>query len=210
MKLALKTFSDFGMIEIIEGTVTIPNWEKHQSLDKYELAKEKTRQRVAHYREKQKQKTKCNVTVTQSNADRIDKDKDINIDIYNNILSTSDNSDSPKNTINFQNIVDSYNSICISLPKVIKLTATRKKAIKSAVELIGNEEDFKQFFQKIESSDFLCGRTDNPWTGCGFDWILKKSNLIKILEGNYNNQSKGKNNKPDYYDTSRYEDLNLD
>lgn len=149
---------------------------------------------------------------------RLDKDS-IGKNSIDNILSTSDNATVPENPINlqkkeinFQNIVDSYNSICISLPKVIKLTETRKKAIKSAVELIGGKEDLKLFFEKVEASDFLCGRTVNQWTGCGFDWILKKSNLIKILEGNYDNQikSKGKTNKPDYYDTSRYEDLNCD
>ena len=54
VRLALKTFEQFGMVEIINNTVTIPNWEKHQSLDAYELAKEKTRKRVAAHRERQK------------------------------------------------------------------------------------------------------------------------------------------------------------
>lgn len=82
VKLALETFKNFGMIEIIDDVITIPNWEKHQKLDQLEIAKEQTRKRVAKYREKQKklangEKKPCNVTrevtVTQSNADRIDK-----------------------------------------------------------------------------------------------------------------------------------------
>ena len=81
VRLALDTFEAFGMIEIINGAVTIPNWEKHQTLDKFELAREKTRERVAKHREKQKLLAEgnvtCNVTVTPCNADRIDKDKDI-------------------------------------------------------------------------------------------------------------------------------------
>ena len=124
-------------------------------------------------------------------------------------MSTSDNADKSYKTVNFQNIVNSYNLICVSLPKVQRLTEARKKAIKSAVEFIGSEEDFENFFKKVEASDFLCGRTENAWTGCGFDWIIKKNNIVKILEGNYSKQNKGKNNKPDYYDTSRYEDLNF-
>lgn len=101
VKLALKTFEDFGMIEVVDGVIVIPNWDKHQSLDQLELAREQTRKRVAKHRERQKQialgegkeenVTQCNVTcngdVTQSNADRIDK---IRIDknrIDNNILS---------------------------------------------------------------------------------------------------------------------------
>ena len=75
VRLALKTFEQFGMVEIINNTVTIPNWEKHQSLDAYELAKEKTRKRVAAHRERQKAlagSVTCSVTddvtVTVCNA----------------------------------------------------------------------------------------------------------------------------------------------
>lgn len=54
VRLALKTFENFGMIEIVDNVVTIPNWEKHQSLDALEKAREKNRKKVAAYREKQK------------------------------------------------------------------------------------------------------------------------------------------------------------
>ncbi len=132
----------------------------------------------------------------------------------NNILSTSDKTNETYKTITFQNIVDSYNLVCTSLPKVMRLTESRKKAIKSAVEIVGNDDDFKLFFEKVEASDFLCGRTEKAWTGCGFDWIMKKNNIVKILEGYYDNRNsnepKTKNSKPDYYDTSRYENLNFD
>lgn len=89
IKLALQTFENFGMIEIVNGVITIPNWDKHQKLDQLELAREQTRKRVAKHRAMQKEKvlglpektdvTEGNVTVTlpvtQCNADRIDKDK---------------------------------------------------------------------------------------------------------------------------------------
>lgn len=80
VRLALQTFEQFGMIEIINDVITIPNWDKHQSLDKLEQTREQTRKRVAKHREKQKALTACNVTcnadVTQSNAtDKIREDK---------------------------------------------------------------------------------------------------------------------------------------
>ena len=98
VRLALKTFEQFGMVEIVNDTITIPNWEKHQSLDKIEKSKEQTRKRVAAHRERQRliatgesvsadDVTECNgysnVTVTESNADRIRirEDKEIDIDI---------------------------------------------------------------------------------------------------------------------------------
>ena len=103
VRLALKTFEQFGMVEIINNTVTIPNWEKHQRLDQLEQAKEATRKRVAKHREKQKLiaspdcNVTCNVTdpvtvtssVTPCNGDREDKKrKDKNReDIYISVIS---------------------------------------------------------------------------------------------------------------------------
>lgn len=80
VRLALQTFERFGMIEIINNTVTIPNWEKHQSIDKLDEIREQTRKRVARHRDKQRLLADCNatgnVTVTECNAidkNRIDK-----------------------------------------------------------------------------------------------------------------------------------------
>ena len=43
VRLALNVFEQFGMIEIINGTVAIPNWDRHQSLDALEKKKERDR-----------------------------------------------------------------------------------------------------------------------------------------------------------------------
>ena len=43
VRLALKAFEQFGMIEIINNTVVIPNWDKHQSLDALEKKRERDR-----------------------------------------------------------------------------------------------------------------------------------------------------------------------
>lgn len=80
VRLALKTFEKFGMIEIINDTITIPNWEKHQKLDALEASREATKTRVARYREKQKMLVDSgnvtgNVTVTVSNADREEENR---------------------------------------------------------------------------------------------------------------------------------------
>lgn len=54
VQLALRTFEQFGMIEIIEDVITIPNWNKHQSLDAYEKKKERDRLYQAERRAAQK------------------------------------------------------------------------------------------------------------------------------------------------------------
>ena len=43
VRMALQTFETFGMIEIIDKVITIPNWSKHQTLDAYERQKERDR-----------------------------------------------------------------------------------------------------------------------------------------------------------------------
>lgn len=92
VRMALGIFEQFGMVEIIDGVITLPNWEKHQNIDGMEKIKEQTRNRVARHREKQKTLAQgnvtSNVTVTQGNAleeegdknkNRLDKDKNKNI-----------------------------------------------------------------------------------------------------------------------------------
>ena len=78
VRLALKTFESFGMVEVVEGAITIPNWEKHQKLDELETAREKNRLRVAAHREKQKQIAGCNITrnVTVMPCNAIEKEID--------------------------------------------------------------------------------------------------------------------------------------
>lgn len=73
IRLALKTYEHFGMIELVDNVYRVSNWEKYQSVDRMEKLKEKTKLRVARHRElKKPPATECNVTVTlpvtQSNA----------------------------------------------------------------------------------------------------------------------------------------------
>lgn len=56
------------MIEVVNGTITIPNWEKHQSIDAVERYKKQTRERVASYRQRQKAIAAESSSVTQSNV----------------------------------------------------------------------------------------------------------------------------------------------
>lgn len=82
VKMALETFEQFGMIEIIDDTITIPNWGKHQSLDKLEKRNEYMRNYMNDYRQKQKQITcKVNSKVnSKTNVNSLEEDKEIDID----------------------------------------------------------------------------------------------------------------------------------
>lgn len=54
VRLALNTFKDFGMIEILDGTICISNWEKHQNIDK--LAQMREYNRLAQQKSRAKRK----------------------------------------------------------------------------------------------------------------------------------------------------------
>ena len=91
-----------------------------------------------------------------------------------------------KKKIDHQQIIDLYNGICLSLPKVMKLSDARKKAISARLNTYSLDE-LRKVFTMAEESDFLSGRsTANSW--CSFDWLMKDSNIVKVLEGNYSNK----------------------
>ena len=83
-------------------------------------------------------------------------------------------------------VAESLCRLCPSLPAVREISEARQKAIAWAKKTRG-EISFDELFRRVEASDFLTGRASG-WRGCGFDWVLKKANLLKILEGNYDNK----------------------
>lgn len=99
VQLALQTFQQFGMIEVVDGVITIPNWGKHQNLDQLESKKEYMRNYMRGYREKQKLLTGKSECKTNSNANvsEADKEGDKEIEGDKKTLSTGVNADaSPK------------------------------------------------------------------------------------------------------------------
>ena len=53
MRLSLKTFVTFGMIEIVNDIMLVSNWEKYQNVDGLEKIRESGRNRQKKFREKQ-------------------------------------------------------------------------------------------------------------------------------------------------------------
>ena len=126
VRMALEIFEQFGMVEIIDGVIALPNWEKHQNIDGMEKIKTQTRNRVARYREKQKNlalggNVTCNVTVTESNATEEDRDKELDKDKNNNNHNNSENQ--------IQIIVEEYQS------RIAPLDGTQFSIIKEFIEL---------------------------------------------------------------------------
>lgn len=86
----------------------------------------------------------------------------------------------------YKQIANLYASICVSYPRLAKLSDARKKAIHARLNDGYKFEDFKHLFEMAENSSFLKGQNNRRWHAT-FDWLIKESNMAKVLEGNYAN-----------------------
>ena len=85
-------------------------------------------------------------------------------------------------------IFELYNRICRSYPRITQYSEARKKAVKASLKKY-NLKDFERLFKKAESSNFLKGKIKCDWRAT-FDWLIKDTNMAKVLDGNYDNRSK--------------------
>lgn len=98
------------------------------------------------------------------------------------------------NRINYKEFAEQWNSICTNLPKVEKLTESRKRKIKARLNDWPKEKIFEAF-AKINANDFLCGKNNRGWTAT-FDWAIENDrNIAKVLEGAYSTSIK-QNSQP--------------
>lgn len=88
-----------------------------------------------------------------------------------------------------------FNTICVSLPKVQRMNASRISHVKNRLKEAevapkDCEAYLRKFFASVEASDFLTNRNgDNRqnWKA-SFDWLFLPRNFLKVSEGNYTNK----------------------
>ncbi len=86
--------------------------------------------------------------------------------------------------------MDLYHSICISYPRIIQISEARKWAIQARLKVYTLEQ-IKTVFEKAEASMFMKGANKRNWTA-DFDWLLNDANIVKVLEGKYDNGARNK------------------
>ena len=88
----------------------------------------------------------------------------------------------------YQSFADTFNRKVkgTAIPQIRGLSETRKKAVRSRAKEYGGLTALEDILDKVVASDFLSGRKTDFCAS--FDWIFKKANFIKILEGNYDNK----------------------
>lgn len=192
VQLALKTFEQFGMIEIVDGVITIPNWGKHQNLDRLETKKEYMRNYMKEYREKQKLltgkpncKTNSKANVSQADIEE-DKEEDKEKEEDKKVRETS-------HTI-LQRLLPDYvlsDDLQAKMGEWITYKVERKEPYK--------EQGMKALLRQIENNAMkygdqaLCTLIDesmaNGWRGIIFD-RLQNQPQRKPKAGGYQRQTK--------------------
>lgn len=140
--------------------------------------------RVRKYREKkkiQKLETKallCDGDETKCNTE-IEIDKELEIDKEKEELPPTP----------YEKIKTLYNTFCLSLPQVRAMSEKRKRHLRARWRQFACDlTAFEEVFRKVEASEFCKGKNDRGWRA-DFDWLIKNDhNMVKVLEGKYDNR----------------------
>lgn len=200
VQMALKTFQEFEMIEIVDNVITIPNWDKYQKLDAYEAKKEYDRQYQAKKRLEQKEKLLVvnNRTTDSTMVGILDKEEDKDKEVLKeNIIKEKKQPFSPKIPQELQELFDYWNSKGIVVHRTIneKMVQLLKKAldlygqaqIKQAIEnysIVLNDSTY-YFSTRWTIGDFVKQTNALPdFLPEGIKWInyqeyLKKSKKVR-------------------------------
>lgn len=86
-------------------------------------------------------------------------------------------------------LVETWNNVCgPTVGKIRKLSPDREKWVRKAMaEDFGNDTgQWEAFCQRVAASPFLTGRTGSTFRP-DFSWIIDPDNLVRVLEGRYDN-----------------------
>lgn len=115
----------------------------------------------------------------------------INEQLKTHIREEEDKANKPEISNKPQQLADRYNAICTSLPKVVRLTDKRRRAVRLIHDKGYTPEQLDEAFRRAQASSFCAGQNDRHWKA-DFDWLLNENNLVKVLEGKYDNPAAAK------------------
>lgn len=182
VRLALEALERLGMVVMSNGCFTIAGWSEHQNIDGMDKIRESKRLAQARWRAKQKALPPAVDSTVDSTVDG----ERISVDDAKEDIEEEREEEKERDKIDYKGIVAAFNSICVSFPSVKALSDARKKAIKARLNTY-SLDDFKTLFEKAEASSFLKGKNNSNWSAT-FDWLIKDSNMAKVLDGNYDDK----------------------
>ncbi|MBQ6843302.1 MAG: hypothetical protein IJO60_01555 [Agathobacter sp.] len=212
------------VIPFESGIIVVTHWRMHNNISRNrytetQYADEKSMLRIkpnksyslvegdyvndAKLLEKSNRQVRRDKDATKTHPDKIRIDK--------NSIDKNSIDDINENIIN--QIINLYNDICKSYPKILTLSEKSKKILKSSLQIY-SLDDFKYVFETAELNDFLKGGNKDEWKA-SFDWLIKTDNMAKVLAGVYEpfKSSQTPNSFTKFhqrkYDTDEYEKMIL-
>ena len=182
VRLALEALERLGMVVMSNGCFAIAGWSEHQNIDGMDKIRESKRLAQARWRAKQKELPPAVDSTVDSTVDS----ERISVDDAEEDIEEEREEEKERDKIDYKGIVAAFNSICVSFPSVKALSDARKKAIKARLNTY-SLDDFKTLFEKAEASSFLKGKNNSNWSAT-FDWLIKDSNMAKVLDGNFDDK----------------------
>ena len=108
----------------------------------------------------------------------------------------------------FDDIVELYNERCGCLPAFKTLMDARRRSLRARWREDPKRQNldwWQRYFVYINGVNFLCGLNDFNWRA-DFDFVIKPSKMIKIIEGHYENEA----NVATAIASYRYDDVRYD
>lgn len=145
--------------------------------DELQYRSDTSTDRVKKYREKQR----CNEVKRSSNVSETAQETELETE------EESPNGDRPSGdgpSLTIEHVFEGYQALAEQLGLTVPrdLTPERRQLIRGRVKQYPLE-DFQTVFAKCRDSPFLRG--DRGRTPLTIDWLMKKGNFQKVLEGNY-------------------------
>lgn len=194
VRLALKTFEQFGMLELVDNVITIPNWNKHQQLDSYEKKKQQDRVRQQERRAQQKTLALNSQTVNKNSEDE-KKSRDSRVTV------AGQSRDSRENVAENRGLDKE-----VDIDKELKEKVKKEKPTKSALDdLLKNWTENAGLIKAFKDFAEMRKSIKKPLTDSGACLVMKKldswyctqevdvndANKIKTLESSTLNSWQG-------------------
>lgn len=194
VRLALGTFEQFEMIELVDNVITIPNWNKHQQLDSYEKKKQQDRVRQQERRAQQKTLALNSQTVNKNSEDE-KKSRDSRVTV------AGQSRDSRENVAENRGLDKE-----VDIDKELKEKVKKEKPTKSALDdLLKNWTENAGLIKAFKDFAEMRKSIKKPLTDSGACLVMKKldswyctqevdvndANKIKTLESSTLNSWQG-------------------
>lgn len=177
-----KAIERLARMKLVDKETLEPiNWDKRQ------FTSDKSTARVQAYRERMKRSRNVSETPPEYREQNTETEEKTNT----GDLTVTSGSRKRAPAVPVSDVVDLYHEmLCPPLPKVEKLTDTRRGLIQQRWrEDLPDLHSWADFFRRVQSSDFLMGRSQprdgRPVFRADLEWICRPANFAKITEGKY-------------------------